>query len=890
MSSRNRARARRLRRREPYAWLQAGAVALGVGAAMAGGTGNAQADATNTPGTAPSHTHSAPTRHHKAAPTASEPTQATTQAPPQNKRPSPGTGNYRPDPKPQRAPVMPTLSPATTTAAVSPAISSPAPTAATPVASVVSTRTVTSRSVPVPNNPMLKIIAGVLSVFQLNSAEPPTNPLGALLWGAFRQVETFVGLVPRRGTVTTTSDPANGAVAGKVAFSVPAKLPLAYLVSGEPTNGTVTVSSSGVYTYTPTALARYQASVGGPVTDTFTVLAGDGIATTKRTITVSILAQPDTPTTPTSASQNSTTGGIVVGTLIATDPAGKTLSYNAAGNPTHGTVSVTSSGVYTYTPTVDAQIAAGLGGPTTDSFTVTATNGTFTSTAGTITVPIVAVSDVPTTPTSTSQNTDFLSGIVTGTLSSTDPGGKSLTYNVVSHSTGTTVSVTAAGAYTYTPSLQSQYLATVGGPTTDTFTVTATNGIWTSAEGTITVPIVKIADTPLAPVSGTQTTDPVTGKVTGVLTAVDPAGVALTYALDHQGTYGTVTVASDGSFIYTPTDAARAQAAAGGPTTDTFTARASNSTWAGAIGTITVSIAPPPTPTVINTYAAGSTLFQAALNPSGTTLYVTNLITNGTVTVLDPSSGVILGHISVGNQPRGLAVSPDGSTLYVANGNSNSVSVINTATNTITATIGVGILPQQVAVSPDGTTVYVTNSQTNSVSIINTATNTVATTIAVGSYPTGVAFTPDGTHAYVTSYSGGSVSVIDTATATVTKTISTGTYAAALAVSPDGTRVYVTDYYSNTVAVVDTATGTVTATIPTGGVRANGVAFSPDGKTAYVTNYGGTVSVIDTATNLVTSSVTVGIYTTFPAVDHNTGLVYVPSLGDGTISVISPTG
>ena len=66
--------------------------------------------------------------------------------------------------------------------------------------------------------------------------------------------------------------------------------------------------------------------------------------------------------------------------------------------------------------------------------------------------------------------------------------------------------------------------------------------------------------------------------------------------------------------------------------------------------------------------------------------------------------------------------------------------------------------------------------------------------------------------------------------------------------------------------------------------------LSPDGKTAYVTNYGGTVSVIDTATNLVTSSVTVGIYTTFPAVDHNTGLVYVPSLGDGTISVISPTG
>lgn len=750
-------------------WLRAGAVAVGLGAAVAGGAGAAHADAvaapnettTKAPATAPAKQ----VKNHKAKPPAA----------------------------PKRTPAAATAVPATThkPTATTATAKQPTPVAATPTAALTSTAPVVTKSVPVPKNPALKFVAGVLSVFGLNSPVPGANRMSAMAWTAVRRIETFAGLVPNAGVATvTSSDPNTGAVTGALGFRVPAKLPMAYQLDGDPTRGTVTLGPSGTYTYTPTETARLDAGFGGPTTDTFTVLAGNGIATTRKTVTVQIAVLADKPTAPTSATQDK----------------------------------------------------------------------------------------------------DFLTGLVTGTLTATDPAGKLLTYNLVSHATGTSVSVSSSGAYTYQPTLQSQYLVSVGGPTTDTFTVTATNGVYTSNIGTITVPIVGLADIPQAPTSASQLADTKTGVVTGTITAVDPGGHALSYQYETNPAHGTVQVLSDGSFTYTPTIEARQQAASGGPTTDTFKARASNGTYLGTIGTITVPIAPA-APAVVDTFAVNAYPLEAALNPSGTTLYVTNVLSS-TVTVVNPASGTILGTIGVGTRPGGLVSSPDGTRLYVVNGNSNSVSVVDTTTTppTTPTTIGVGVFPLRAAVSPDGKTVYVTNNQDGTVSVINTATSTVTTTIPVGANPTGVAFTPDGAHAYVANDYSNSVSVIDTATSTVTGTIAVGTRPASVAISPDGSLAYVTNYASDTVSVIDTATNTVTTTIPTGGTRANGAAFSPDGKTLYVTNYGGTVSVIDTATNKVFATVAVGPNAAFPAVDQTTGLVYVPNLGDGTISVISRTG
>ena len=55
---------------------------------------------------------------------------------------------------------------------------------------------------PPPANPVVSLLAGVLSLFGLNTPTAPANPLGALVRGVFREIETVFGLVPIAGTPT----------------------------------------------------------------------------------------------------------------------------------------------------------------------------------------------------------------------------------------------------------------------------------------------------------------------------------------------------------------------------------------------------------------------------------------------------------------------------------------------------------------------------------------------------------------------------------------------------------------------------------------------------------------------------------------------------------------
>ena len=82
---------------------------------------------------------------------------------------------------------------------------------------------------------------------------------------------------------------------------------MSYTVT-QPASGSVTVTTAGVYTYTPTQAARdAAATTTGATTATFTVTASDGQATTPVSVTVTI--QPTDPTTqPPSVSGSATTG------------------------------------------------------------------------------------------------------------------------------------------------------------------------------------------------------------------------------------------------------------------------------------------------------------------------------------------------------------------------------------------------------------------------------------------------------------------------------------------------------------------------------------------------------------------------------------------------------
>jgi YVTN family beta-propeller protein/VCBS repeat-containing protein len=629
-------------------------------------------------------------------------------------------------------------------------------------------------------------MAGLLTFLGVHPQHPtpPGNPVGAWAWGWFRGVQTFLGVAPPKAGTPTVGppDPATGTVTGSWNAHEQVGLPLTYTVSTDPANGTATVAGDGTFTYTPTETARLQASVGGPTADAFTVTIGDGLASTYESVSVAISVVADTPSAPSSATQVNGQNGAVSGTVSSTDPLDLPVTYVLKGNPVNGAVAVTSSGQFVYTATNLAQLKASVGGPTTDSFTVTASNGTFTSDAGTITVPIQALPDVPSAPTSATQ-VNGQNGAVSGTVSSTDPAGSPLTFSKVTGPQYGMVTVTPSGGYTYTATQAAQIASVTGGPTTDSFTVVASNGTYASGAGTITVTIPA----------------PAPNTIIATITAgTNASGIAFS---------------PNGSKAYVANE------------TDN-----------------TVSVINTAT-NAVTTVPVGNGPLRVAVSPDGTAAYVTDFF-GGTVSVINTATNAVT-TIPVGANPTGVVFSPNGNTAYVASRGTGVLSVINTVTNSVT-NISVGSQPFGVALSPNGSTAYVTNDlSSGTVSVVDLATKQITATVGVGSFPKGIAVSPDGSTAYVANLASSSVSVINTATHAVTN-ITVGTGPSGVAVSPDGSTAYVTNQNSGTVSVIDTATKTVITTFPVG-TNSVGVAFSPNGNIAYVTNAGaGTVSVIYT--------------------------------------------
>jgi hypothetical protein len=378
--------------------------------------------------------------------------------------------------------------------------------------------------------------------------------------------------IPVAGSATSGS-PANadGAVSGSVSFTDPTERTLSYSAPANSTGGgTVSVNAStGAFTFTPTQAQRQAAT--GSTTDTFTITATNGVNSTAQTVTVSVNA--GTPVAGSATSGNpANADGAVSGSAAFTDPAGRTLSYSTTGTSTGGgTVSVdASTGAFTYTPT-QAQRQA-VTGSTTDTFTITASNGVNSATK-TVTVSVDA--GIPVAGSATSGNPADADGAVSGSAAFTDPAGRTLSYSApVTSNGGGTVSVdSTTGAYTFTPTQVQRQAAT--GSTTDTFTITASNGV---NENSQTVTVAVDPGTPIAGTPTVGTPDSSTGVVIGSAAFTDTAGRALTYTTSATSTGGaTVSIdATTGVFVYTPTEAQLQAASVGWDTTDTFTVSTAN--------------------------------------------------------------------------------------------------------------------------------------------------------------------------------------------------------------------------------------------------------------------------------------------------------------------------
>ncbi len=382
----------------------------------------------------------------------------------------------------------------------------------------------------------------------------------SLSTAAFAAIDTdFVdgSIIPKppnsapTATAGTLSVDEDGSAEGTLAGTDPDgdSMTFSIVADDSGTKGTAVIddAATGAYTYTPTANENGE--------DTFTFKANDGtVDSAAATVTVTISAQPDAPTTQggtLAVTEDTPTSG----TLTAVDVDGDTLAYTfVQGSKGVAAITDAATGAYTYAPNANENGE--------DTFTFTVNDGTADSNSSVVTVTITAVNDTPTVTDGTLDAT-IVGGSASGTLVGNDvDDGDTLTYTVTTQGTqGTVGTIGADGSYTYTLNAG----AVVG---EDTFKFKANDGTVDSEEGTVTVTITLGNKNPVA---NDVTLDPAyLGEATsGTLDASDEdVGDILTYSLVTPASKGVAVVDAAGTYTYTTL------ATASDGDTDTFTYQA----------------------------------------------------------------------------------------------------------------------------------------------------------------------------------------------------------------------------------------------------------------------------------------------------------------------------
>ena len=295
-------------------------------------------------------------------------------------------------------------------------------------------------------------------------------------------------------------------------------------------------------------------------------------------------------------------------------------------------------------------------------------------------------------------------GVVTGMLDATDTDGDQLSLTVSTAPSHGTVSVDADGSYTYTPSEAFAYDGTV-----DSFTVTASDaGAGFHLHGiagllnlltlgflglgghtsTVTVPVNVTAwrqyNTGPAATVTVGSPNATTGVVVGRVVATDTEGDTLTYSAPSSTGKGTVAVATNGAFTYTPTASARHAAASDSATdadlTDSFDITVSDDQGGATVVAVTVAIGPKNSAPVAGTPVVGT--------PDPSTGVVTGTVTatdadNDTLTYSTPESttkGAVIidtgtGEFTYTPNTLGVSASTDRFTVTITDGHGGSTPV-----------------------------------------------------------------------------------------------------------------------------------------------------------------------------------------------------------------------
>ncbi|WP_346321109.1 Ig-like domain-containing protein, partial [Chitinophaga sp. YIM B06452] len=222
----------------------------------------------------------------------------------------------------------------------------------------------------------------------------------------------------------------------------------------------------------------------------------------------------------------------VNGTVTGTDTDGDHLTFTKASDPSNGAVVVNVDGTYIYTPDTDYQGS--------DDFTITISDGNGGSAAVTVNITVSPVNDAPagTGDTQTTNEETPVSGRVTGT----DADGDRLTFTKAADPANGTATANADGTYTYTPNANYQG--------SDNFTITISDGNSGITTVTVNITVSPVNDAPTG-TGDTRTTNEDT-PVSGTVTGADLDGDNLTFTGMTGPSNGTVAVAANGGYTYTP--------------------------------------------------------------------------------------------------------------------------------------------------------------------------------------------------------------------------------------------------------------------------------------------------------------------------------------------------
>ncbi len=231
-----------------------------------------------------------------------------------------------------------------------------------------------------------------------------------------------------------------------------------------------------------------------------------------------------------------TPGEVLTDTLTATDADGDSLIFsNGAVVASLGIAAVNPDGSFSYT--------ANPGASGTDTFTYQVADGTNQPVIGTVTVTINATTNTPPVfdPISTLRGSEDSS--ITALATATDSENNTLVYGLgATLPTDGTAFISETGNITYTPN--DDFFGT------DSFDITVTDGNSAAVSTTVSVEITPIQD---APTAQDDSVSVVSGEaLTTALEASDADGDTLAFTLGTGPAHGSVTVATDGTAVYTP--------------------------------------------------------------------------------------------------------------------------------------------------------------------------------------------------------------------------------------------------------------------------------------------------------------------------------------------------